>query len=61
MRKRSAARRARASDVSRSIAACACWGYELPRSCAQRGDKDTTNPVSVSDDHVARKSLLLFD
>ena len=25
------------------------------------GDKDTTNPVSVSDDHVARKSLLLFD
>ncbi|MCA1850982.1 MAG: DNA polymerase IV [Beggiatoa sp.] len=25
------------------------------------GDKDTTNPVSVSDDHAARKSLLLFD
>jgi DNA polymerase IV len=25
------------------------------------GDKDTTNPVSVADDHAARKSLLLLD
>ena len=36
-------------------------GVRVASLVRPEGDKDTTNPVSVSDDHVARKSLPLFD
>jgi nucleotidyltransferase/DNA polymerase involved in DNA repair len=35
-------------------------GVRVSSLVRQGGDKDMTNPVSVSDDHAARKSLLLF-
>ena len=56
MWQRSAARRARASNVPRSIAACACSGYELPRSWAHEAIR---TQWTLFDDHACPEACLL--